>query len=114
MLRPIVTLINQQARMSVAAAGGRRARISRVRAFVACPVNMVGEGFDVVINVWIEMRTRLAMIASALDHMEQVRNDAGFDDALAVLVKINSPWIARAFGEKLENVFGGMIAPDSR
>src|SRR5437667_2403993 len=40
-----------------------------------------------------------------------MRNDAGLDETLAVLIEIYAPGIAGAFPEDLENVFGGMIAP---
>ena len=48
---PVVTLINHQARVRVAAAHRAAARITGVRTFVAGVVDMVGNGLDVFINV---------------------------------------------------------------
>jgi len=84
-----------------------------MRTFVAGPVNVVGNGLDVVIDVRIEMRAGLAMVARTLNDVEQMRDNTGFNEALAVFIEINAPGIARAFGEKLEAVFGGVIAPDA-
>src|SRR5712672_1872904 len=85
-----------------------------MRTFVADPMDVIGEGLDVFINVRIEMGAGLAFETAALNHVEEMRNDAGFDDALAVFVKVDAPGIAGAFGEQFENVFGGMITPDTR
>src|SRR5688572_6240724 len=74
-------------------------------------MNMVGDGFDIVVNVRIEVRTRLPMITPALDHVEQMRNDTGLNETLASLVKVDSPGIAGAFGKYFEDFFGGMITP---
>src|SRR5258706_765387 len=43
-----------------------------------------------------------------------MRNDTGFDDALAMLVEINPPGVAGPFGEQFEDVPGRVIAPHSR
>src|SRR5436190_18304571 len=85
-----------------------------MRSLAADPANMVGYCLDVVIDVRIEMRTSLMSESSTLNHMEQMRDDAGFDDALAILVEINAPGIARAFGKNFEFVFDGVVAPYAR
>src|SRR5437588_13107494 len=86
------------------------ARIGSVRSLVANPMDMIRDGFDVLVSVGVEMGAGLALKTSALNHVEQMRDDAGFDEALAIFVEINSPGVAGAFAKKLKNVFGGMIA----
>src|SRR4051812_26296179 len=74
---------------------------------------MVGNGFDVVENVRIIMLAALALISRTLNHVPEMRNHAGLDEALAVLVKVHSPGIAGALRKALKNMFCGMIAPHS-
>src|SRR5690242_2290550 len=100
--------------MGMPAARGARTRIPRVRSLVAYPMNVVGNRFDIVIDVRIEMRPRLPVIAPALDHVKQVRNNTRLDDALAVLIKIYAPRITGAFRENLKSLPRRMIPPYSR
>src|SRR5262245_356032 len=113
LLGPIVLLINQHAGVGVTATRGCGTGIAGVRTLVADPVDVVGEGLDVVVNVGVEVRASLPVKTAALNHVEEMRNNAGFDDALAVFIEVNAPGIAGAFGEQFENVFGGMITPDA-
>src|SRR6185369_5461753 len=80
LLRPTVLLINQESSMGVAAASRGAAGVAGVRAFVAGPMDVIGNRFDLVVNVRIKMRTSLASEAAALNHVEEMRNDAGFDE----------------------------------
>ena len=59
------------------------------------------------------MLAALAFVASALDHVPEVRNHAGLDPALTVFVEIDAPGIARAFGEDFETMLRRVIAPHS-
>ena len=110
---PVVALINHQARVSVAAAELRAAGDVRLIPLIARVVQMVGDGFDVVVGVRIEMRTRLSLVTSALDHVKQMWNHTRLDNALPVFVEVNAPRIARALGENLEDMFRRMITPDT-
>ena len=74
---------------------------------------MVGDRLNVVVGIRVEVLPGLALIAAALNDVIQVRNHAGRDEALAVVVEIDAPGIARAFGEDFERVPRGMIAPDA-
>ena len=134
-LRPIVALINHQTRVRMSAACGIGAAISRVRTFIARVMNVVGHRFDILIHVREncfatvaltalfvtrrfvgidgEMFAALPLITPALNHVKQMRNDAGFFKQLAVFVEIKTPRIARAFGENFKNLFRGMITPDA-
>src|SRR5438552_10987532 len=111
--RPTVALINHQARMSMAAAHGIGTAIGGVRALAAGVMKMIGNGFDIVEDVWIEVLAALPFVASALDHVPQMRNDAGFDETLSMLVEIDAPGIARAFGEELKDAPGRMETPNA-
>ena len=103
LLRPGAALVDHQAAVGVAAAGAVGAAVAAVRVR-AVPVQVVGDGLDVVVGVRVEVRARLPLIAAALDDVEGVRNDAGLDEGLAVVVEVEAPRIARAVGEDLEDV----------
>src|SRR5690349_2096578 len=90
-IRPTGFLIDEQTSVRVAASSRRAPRVTRMGAFVAGPMDVVRDGLDVVVNVRIEMRTRLPGETATLDDMKEVRDYAGFDEALAVLVKVNAP-----------------------
>ena len=75
-------------------------------------VPMIRDGLDIIVDVGIEMFASLPVVATSLDHMEEVRNDTGGHKGLTVLVKVETPRIARAPGEDLELLVEGMIAPD--
>ena len=77
----------------------------------AGPVAVAGDRLDVVEGPGIEVLAALPLIASALDHVEKVRDDTGLDEALAVRVEVNAPRVAGAVRERLENVPRGMVAP---
>ena len=59
------------------------------------------------------MRPGLPLVAAALDDVVEVRDDAGGDERLAVLVEVDAPGVARAVGEDLEVVPRRVIAPDA-
>ena len=75
---------------------------------------MVGDRLNVVVRVRIEMLARLPLVPAALNDVIQVRNHAGRAKRLAVVVEIDAPRIARAFGEDFELVPRRMIPPDGR
>src|SRR6185436_4636111 len=132
-LRPIVALIHHHARVRVAAADRAAAGVAGVRTFVAGVMQMVGNGLDVIVNVGInylsaltvagdasrffgvdgKMLAALAIVATTLNHVEEVGDDTRFNPALAVFIKIHAPRIARAFGKNFEDVLCWMIAPDT-
>src|SRR5438552_11319971 len=79
----------------------------------ASVMKMVGNAFDVVEDIRIEVLAALPFKTTALNHVPKMRNHAGFDDTLAMFIEINSPRVARALGKKLEAVPRGMITPDA-
>ena len=73
----------------------------------------VGDRLDVVVGVGIEVLPGLPLIPAALNHVIQVRNHAGGEEGLAVVVEIDAPGIAGAVGEDFEFVPRRVIAPDA-
>src|SRR5438552_3672069 len=76
-------------------------------------MHVIRNGFYIIIGIRVKMGAGLPLVTPALNGMKQVRYHAGFHKTLSMLVKIDSPGIARAFGEEFENVFQRMITPDS-
>src|SRR5580765_6417323 len=136
LFRPTVAQINHHARVRVAASRRRRTSIARVRTLVAGVMNVVTDGLDVVINEWVDIplsgvgmkrlvragflgvdvvvQAALPLVAGALNDVPEVRDYARLDKALAVLVEVNAPGIARSFGEHLEDASRGVKPPDRR
>src|SRR5204863_7077139 len=75
-------------------------------------VLVVGDRLDVLVGVLVLVLTALPMVAAALDDVPKVRDDAGFDEHLPMLVEVDAPGIARTLGELLEALLGRVIAPD--
>src|ERR1043166_6256258 len=132
--RPTVSEINHHARVRVPPASRVGAAIASVRAFGAGVMDVVTNSANVIVVVRINrfagfrvavalvalrlfqantvMLTTLPLVARSLNHVPEMGNDAGLDEALAVVVEIHSPRIARAFGEDFKLVLSWMIAPD--
>ena len=67
---------------------------------------------DVIVRMDVRMRAGLALVAGALDGMPHVRDDAGFEEGLAVVVPIHAPLVAAAFAPAFEDLAGRVEAPD--
>ena len=63
---------------------------------------MIGDRLDVVVGVRIEVGAPLPLVAGALDDVEQMRNHAGRQKRLAVVVEVDAPGIAGAVAKDLE------------
>src|SRR4029079_14063111 len=74
---------------------------------------VIGNGFDVVVGVRIEMWTGLPLIARPLDNVEKMWNHTRLDKTLPIRIEIDSPRIARAVREDLELSSLRMIPPDA-
>jgi hypothetical protein len=86
----------------------------RVAALAALQVLVlvVGDGLNVLVGVLVLVLSALAVVAPALDHVPEVRDDAGLDEHLAVLVEVDAPGIAGSLGEPFKDLLEGVIAPD--
>ncbi len=80
----------------------RRAKIMQV----------IGDRHDVAVSVGIEMLSTLPLISGSLNDVIQVRNHAGGDECLAVIVEVDAPRIARPVCEHVEFMPCRMVTPD--
>ena len=117
--RESVRLIQDETAVGMTAAQGggigrsNRAFPANIRP-VARVVRMIGDGLDVVEGPRIKVLSRLTLIAAALGEVVEMRDDAGGDEKIAALVKVDPPGIARAVGIDLELFSHRMKAPDAR
>ena len=74
-------------------------------------VQVIGNGLDVVVRIWIEVLAGLSGIAAALRQMKQMRNHARTDEPIAVLVEVDSPGIAGPVRVDFELVSHRMVPP---
>src|SRR5687767_4205771 len=99
--------------MRVTAPSGIGTAIGGVWPLVARVMKMIGDGFDFAIRVRIERGTGLPFVTGAVDHVEEMRNDAGFNMGLTIFVEVDAPGIAGAFGENFKDLAGRMITENS-
>ena len=94
----VITKIDHRPTVGMSAPGGES--ICRSMWFVTPPgmildladvMQVISNRLDVFECVGIEVLTALPVIASPLDHVPQVRNDAGGDEGLATIIKVNTP-----------------------
>src|SRR5689334_7660994 len=129
--RAAIPEIAHGAGMRVSAASGITARIARVWAAAASPVNVIAVLFDVFVDVWMnrlartfaitlrlvssnrEMFAALPFDAGPLNHVPEVRDDAHLGKELPMLVEVDSPRVASTLGKDFEDISSRMIAPDS-
>ena len=97
--------------MSVSAAYRIGFVVSSVRR-IAKEVKVVGNGCDIAIGVRIEVLARLTLITSALNDVIQMRNHAGRNERLPVIVEIDTPRVAGPVRENVKLVPRRMIPPD--
>src|SRR5262245_13862297 len=112
-LGPGPALIDHAAGVGVAAAELVGLAAVVVVPLVAGVVAVVGDRLDVAVGVGIEVLGGLPLVASAGNDVEDVRDDAGGGEEVAVLVVVEAPGVAGAVGKGLERVPHGMIAPDA-
>jgi hypothetical protein len=85
--------------VGVPTAFGIRPEITGVRAAVADPMHVVAGLFDIVVGKFVEMLTGLPLVSAALNHVEHVRNYANRNKGVTVVVPVDAPGIAGAFGK---------------
>src|SRR6476646_2975761 len=91
---PTASQIDHQAGMRMTASGRIGPPIGCVRTLGAGIVKMIGDGGNVLVGICVKVLARLPFVAATLDHVKQMRNHARFDQALPMLVEIDSPGIA--------------------
>ena len=76
-------------------------------------VTVVGDGLDIVVDGGVDVFAPLAVVDAAGDDVPEMRNHAGGDKHLAVVVEIETPRIAETVGDNFEAILRRMIAPDA-
>src|SRR5690606_37344309 len=103
--RPVIaSKVDHGTGMRMAAALACRPEITGMWPAVADPMHVVGHRFDIVKCIF-GMRAGLARVPAALENMVQMRNHAGGDECMTVIIEINTPGVAGAFGKQFE-LFG--------
>src|SRR5690606_26187843 len=74
-------------------------------------MDMVSDRFDVVVNVRAKMISCLSDVPASLDHMIQMRYDAGSDEGVPVLIKIDPPGVAGSPAKHFKLMGLGMKPP---
>ena len=110
---PGYALIDHAAGVGVAAA--ERVGLEAVAdvPLVAGVVPVVGDGFDVVIGVRVEVQAALPLVAGTRNDVQEVGDDAGGGEEVAVLVVVEAPGVGGAVGIDFELVADGVITPDA-
>ena len=104
--------IDHGPRVCVSSAGFVRSTVPAVWSSTNI-MTMVGDGFDIVVGVRIEVQATLTFVARSLNDVIQVRNNTRREESLAAVVEIDSPRIARAVRKDLERMTSRMVSPDS-
>ena len=121
--RKQAALINGESAVCMTTAKGVRIVVhhSRASGFVEADIGariasimgVVGDGLDILVSMRIEVLPGLPLIPTAGYNMVKMRNDAGSDEPLAMLVVIQPPRVTGAFGEDFKLMPQGMVTPHS-
>ena len=65
-------------------------------------VNVIPNGLDVVVYVWVYVLLALFVVHASLHDMKKVRNDATGRKTLTHVVKVESPGVGQTFGKNFE------------
>ena len=74
---------------------------------------MIGDGLDIIEDVRIDVAAALTVIDAAGDDMPEMRDHAGGDEDLAVVIKVHSPRIAEAVRDDFKAVLRWMVTPNT-
>ena len=113
--RPVGALIDHQADVGVAAAGGARL-VGDAEADVApllarVPVDVVGHLGDEVVDVRLEIGAVHPFDVRAVDGVPEVADDGVDDEGLAVGVEVGAPGIGHPGDHPLDRLAGRVVAP---
>src|SRR4051794_40194385 len=93
--RPRATEIDHRAAVRVAAARCAGAAIPRMRRGGGV-MQMIRARLNIFEHEGIEMLSRLPLVMCTLDNVEEVRDDTGGDERLALVVEVDTPRVAGA------------------
>src|SRR5690606_24208082 len=110
--RKRVAEIDHRSAVRVSSARRARAVVPGVR-IAAEEVDVIPDVLEVVVDRVAKMEARLALVTRALDHVVEVRDDAGRHERLAVVVPVDAPRVARSPREDLEHAARRVIAPNA-
>ena len=114
---PVISQVDHGADMGMTPAG--RAvlfvplALARVGPVSSGPVKVVSAGLEQAVEVGIVVLAEHPLVMRAGDDMEQMRDHAVGDERLAMVVKIQAPGVGGSMGHGLEDLPGGVIAPDA-
>jgi hypothetical protein len=87
--------------------------LARVLPPAARPVNVIGARFNQTVKVGIEVLAEHSLEVGAGYHVKEVSDHTIGNECLTMIVEVKAPRVGRAIGDGLENLPGGMIAPDA-
>ena len=76
-------------------------------------MKVLGDRFDIVVGVWIEVISTLAMLSSTLDHVKQMWNYTSRNECVSDFVEVDSPRVAGSMREDFKFVSHRMVPPDA-
>ena len=113
----VIAIVDGQAAVCMAATrfvGALRlddAALNRTVQDRAREVCMIGNGLDIVVGERVKMLSGLTLVAAAGEDVIKMWDDARGDEHLTMLVVIETPRVARAFGEDFELLGQRMQTP---
>src|SRR5690606_413973 len=99
--------------MRMASASFARTEITCMRPAVTHPMDMICNGFYIVIGISVKMISPLALVTGTLDHMIKMRNYTYCSKCMSVIIEIKSPGITCAVGKHLKFMAKRMVSPYS-
>ena len=89
-----------------------------VRQIETCPamsrqVGVIANCLDVVVDIWVHVRTTLLVINTSLHDVKQMRNHTARGESLTAIVKIETPWIRQSAGKNLKRAACRVVPPDT-
>src|SRR5690606_41394700 len=95
----LIAQVEHRAGMGMSAPGSCRPEVSGMRALVAQPMYVIGDGLDIVISIGVEMLPTLAVVSCALNHVEHVWDNTYRSKCMTVIVERQPPRVARSMRE---------------
>ena len=114
---PVVAQVDHGTDVGVTSAGRAvllvALALTRVGPPAAGPVDVIGTALEQAVEITVEVLAVHALEVRAGDDVEEVRDHAVGDESLPVIVEIETPGVGGTVRDGLENLAGGMIAPDA-